>query len=420
LILKDTTAPGGSSRRVVIPVALSNSVGIRAFTGTIHDPSGVLQSGTAAAPFQGGIATRDPEMSAGGFQIVSTAEGKLTFAVVSAFIRPRYFEIGQDVTVADIITCLKAGTPAGEYPLLLELAELASGGSTDSSMVGRAIYPPTLVSATLVVENDVTDGSCDLSDPPPPQEIKIRFMLADKAGVPGGNVSVPFRILSDRASQGFSYSIHFDEAVLQATGTDKIFTTPSGTPYEFEKFELNNDTGFLVGAAILSLSDTGDVIPPGSADGPGELVLEFDFHIDALASVGTTPIEFRDGGRGTGGPVRNKLIAGGQEITPDAATSFVFVNGLLNIVPDSTPFVRGDSNFDESIDISDAKFTLSFLFTGGTAPPCPDSTDANDDGKIDISDPIATLQFLFTGETKLPPPRVPGLDPTPDGLICRP
>ena len=72
------------------------------------------------------------------------------------------------------------------------------------------------------------------------------------------------------------------------------------------------------------------------------------------------------------------------------------------------------------VDISDARYTLGYLFLGASEPTCRDAADANDDGKIDISDPVATLQFLFTGETKLSPPRTPGLDPTPDELVYQP
>jgi hypothetical protein len=85
----------------------------------------------------------------------------------------------------------------------------------------------------------------------------------------------------------------------------------------------------------------------------------------------------------------------------------------------SVPFRRGDSNGAAGVDISDASFTLNWLFAGGAAPACEKAADVNDDGKVDISDPLALLGFLFLGG---PPPRAPypspGLDPTPDGLSC--
>ncbi len=82
-------------------------------------------------------------------------------------------------------------------------------------------------------------------------------------------------------------------------------------------------------------------------------------------------------------------------------------------------FVRGDSNFDGVVDISDAISSLQFLFTGGTIT-CEDATDANDDGAIDIADPVAVLGRLFVGAGPLPLPSDIsfGPDPTADGLMC--
>jgi hypothetical protein len=82
-------------------------------------------------------------------------------------------------------------------------------------------------------------------------------------------------------------------------------------------------------------------------------------------------------------------------------------------------FVRGDSNSDADLDISDAIFTLNFLFLGGDVPLCEDSADATDDGIIDISDGVRVVDFLFSGGR---PPPLPypeaGQDPTPDTLGC--
>ena len=81
-------------------------------------------------------------------------------------------------------------------------------------------------------------------------------------------------------------------------------------------------------------------------------------------------------------------------------------------------FLRGDSNYDFEVGLSDAIFTLVFLFNGEQPPPCPDAADANDDGEIDVSDAIATLSFLFSGVGNFPPYPYPkaGLDGTEDNL----
>jgi hypothetical protein len=84
-------------------------------------------------------------------------------------------------------------------------------------------------------------------------------------------------------------------------------------------------------------------------------------------------------------------------------------------------FRRGDPNNDSKVDISDALFTLYYLFAEGKPLNCRDAADANDDGLIDISDPIHILTFLFIGGSPIPSPfRDCGSDPTSDDLDCGP
>lgn len=100
-------------------------------------------------------------------------------------------------------------------------------------------------------------------------------------------------------------------------------------------------------------------------------------------------------------------------------TSFVALAFAAKDVRAQAHFMRGDSNHDTKLDISDAVFDLAYLFSGGEDPLCADAADVNDDGKIDISDAIAKLGFLFQGGTApaAPWPRFEG-DPTADSLGC--
>ncbi|MEC8895605.1 MAG: hypothetical protein VX675_04720, partial [Planctomycetota bacterium] len=71
----------------------------------------------------------------------------------------------------------------------------------------------------------------------------------------------------------------------------------------------------------------------------------------------------------------------------------------------SPMWVRGDSNGDGIIDISDPIRLLGRLFLGEpTAETCPMAVDVNADGALDISDPIVLLGFLFMGNMVIPPP----------------
>jgi formylglycine-generating enzyme required for sulfatase activity len=86
----------------------------------------------------------------------------------------------------------------------------------------------------------------------------------------------------------------------------------------------------------------------------------------------------------------------------------------------SAAFQRGDADAGGTLNLTDAVFTLSFLFCAGPAPRCLDAADADDNGAIQITDAIYTLNHLFLGGPPLPAPGgACGPDPTEDGLGCR-
>ncbi|MGE3164589.1 MAG: hypothetical protein AB7O52_06770 [Planctomycetota bacterium] len=85
-----------------------------------------------------------------------------------------------------------------------------------------------------------------------------------------------------------------------------------------------------------------------------------------------------------------------------------------------SPFLRGDTNADGSVNIADAVTELSYLF-GGAPLSCADAADANDDGQLDLADVVFLLSYTVGGGSQpLPPPGGGscGQDPTPDGLGC--
>jgi hypothetical protein len=82
-------------------------------------------------------------------------------------------------------------------------------------------------------------------------------------------------------------------------------------------------------------------------------------------------------------------------------------------------FIRGDANLDGSVDISDPIATLVGLFRGGPVP-CQDACDSDDSGVINLTDAVYTLRYLFIdGEPPAAPFPVAGRDPTADALRCR-
>jgi hypothetical protein len=141
------------------------------------------------------------------------------------------------------------------------------------------------------------------------------------------------------------------------------------------------------------------------------------------APDGSTTVRFLDGGKVSGGTVRNMVSACGRDLFPEATGSFLLIDcrlEVLAVLPDITSFIRADSNVDGTVDISDPQATLHYLFLGTDTPRCFDAADANDDGTLEISDAIYTLSFLFLGGLEPPAPFPgPGLDPSADGMTCQ-
>jgi hypothetical protein len=67
-----------------------------------------------------------------------------------------------------------------------------------------------------------------------------------------------------------------------------------------------------------------------------------------------------------------------------------------------SPWLRGDANNDQSIDISDAVHILAYLFLGSVEPKCAPIADASGDGQVALSDASRLLDFLFQSGAALP------------------
>ena len=110
----------------------------------------------------------------------------------------------------------------------------------------------------------------------------------------------------------------------------------------------------------------------------------------------------------------------------DCATADVEARGisiLHGAVARADPeFLRGDTNSEDGVNLTDAITILEELFRGASTVECPDAADVDDDGKVNITDVIVLLGYLFQGGSAPPPPGPVrcGVDPTPDSLgLCR-
>jgi M6 family metalloprotease-like protein len=61
------------------------------------------------------------------------------------------------------------------------------------------------------------------------------------------------------------------------------------------------------------------------------------------------------------------------------------------------PFVLGDANGDEAVNVGDVVYLVNYLYRGGTAPDPVQSADVNCDGVVDVGDVVYLVNYLYRG-----------------------
>lgn len=154
----------------------------------------------------------------------------------------------------------------------------------------------------------------------------------------------------------------------------------------------------------------------GADDDDARLLIDGDSPADA-ASWGTA--QALDGARDQGRTATarmSRVLAPGRHVLRLQAEGTPFLDRIAIALPALSRFTRGDANGDRARDVSDAVFTLLYLFKGSPAPGCPDAADADDNGALQVGDAIFLLTYLFLQGPPPPAPQGCGVDPTADGL----
>jgi hypothetical protein len=257
------------------------------------------------------------------------------------------------------------------------------------------------------------------------------------SAAPGGTAAVPVLVNGSGPVQGFSFSIDFDETILELESIEPLWLDGTNWLNEFypdgsirwinvrTADDLPGDSGiaegYLAGAIVFDAKFR-DLYPP-----PGEDSEIFALHLGVkpTAPPGSTELRFIDGAKPfpNNPSIPNIVTIQSKSVAADKlqyVTEPLLISSRLNIIGTEAPrFIRGDSNGDSTVDLSDAVFSLAYLFLGGTPPGCIDAADADDDGAVDIVDPVFTLAFLFLDGLRPPEPfEFPGPDPTGDDLPC--
>jgi len=218
------------------------------------------------------------------------------------------------------------------------------------------------------------------------------------------DVVVPIFVRTPVALSGIAVTLEFDGSALTpfdpASGDLPFFASTRG----IAESRLDAAAGRTL-LVLYSAADGGTLVDAAAGE---QQVGTLTFHIDDFALV--RPFRWIPEGSFSGVTHRATFV--------DAA----FGDHHPIAFSGEHEFVRGNSNNDLRVDISDPVFTLNWLFLGGSEPNCLDAADGNNDSRVDISDSVFTLNWLFLGGPIIPPPYPGcGLDAgPPDLLSCNP
>ena len=265
---------------------------------------------------------------------------------------------------------------------------------------------------------------CAVYDVEPAEVTEEVVSLGAVTAAPGSETSIPVRITNTFPIEALQLVIRYDPAVF-TPGERIVF---DGTFYEGVGLPFGGRGGFNIvtaypGDGILTVGFVAHLTEPGFAVPPGtdRLIFKIPGTISSTAEPGTEALLEPTNGPGGNGFGPERLL---NELTHTGDARYLSTlpeleGAVLGIVGDQTFFIRGDSNGDVALDISDATHTLGALFLSAPPLSCRDAADANDDGLMDITDPIFFLNHLFQGGDAPPAPYpAAGEDPTPDGLGC--
>lgn len=89
---------------------------------------------------------------------------------------------------------------------------------------------------------------------------------------------------------------------------------------------------------------------------------------------------------------------------------YMWVTMDVQIKP-QPPYICGDADGSEAVDIDDVVFLINYIFAGGPEPDPLEAGDTDCSGGVDIDDAVYLISFIFSGG---PPPGDPDDDGMPD------
>ncbi|MBI4601092.1 MAG: hypothetical protein HY721_03940 [Planctomycetes bacterium] len=424
-------APGQSN--VVVPLLASVDGGIiRGWSAVAHyDPAILVFSSATAAAGADVFTVIEPRKLVAG----TAGPGQVSLAAIYGLLDGRGIAPEAAQVVASLTFCVLPGAAQGMHAVTFLPSAVSREGAVTTTMAVVAppdwaeveTVPRTTDGAVTVAGDTLPGSTCvpyDFSPPPPP---RVAFRLEGPTSVTLGQAfSLDFKVESEVAVDALNAALVFDSSKLAGLA-GAAQEAALGVGPIFDIVSVQDGT---IGIVLLLISGS---LPPGT-----HTVARLEFLAQGLPTAGTTEVAFTETVQQLINPADFGFTAEQAGLVPFTFSNIVNptagddllspVQGgtkvgvlaahLLAIRP-AARFVRGDSDADAKVSLTDAVTVLSHLFAGGAEPGCLDAGDANDDGRLDISDPIAVLGYLFLGSPSLPAPfGACGEDATEDSLGC--
>jgi hypothetical protein len=370
-----------------------------------------------------------------------------------------YFRpLGEWVDLYEVTLTVRESTEAGDFPLDFSrhdpadpharpVAEFApyrlehygcgKGKPEEEAQLGRSwwTYDVDYHAGFIRVLGD--------NPPPPPPDFGIQFKIGSASGFPGDLVELPVFAASTEALVRLCLALEVDPRSLSVEAVDsRVLSVRTGDfirqvvprggeavleecgPGEHCTFGVPYATHFFSSEQRLALLEWGDAGAAGEdVPYPGSSLAEIAklrvriaqepvaseaWLLPAKADqlIEGTDTKFESGGFSRLDP--SLPFSPASDVSP----------GVVHIL--GLRFLRGDSNGDGTVNLSDAVSVLGYLFLGSKEPPCFDAADADDTGRVEITDAIFLLGALFLGQGKIPSPYPEcGPDETDDELSCK-
>lgn len=205
---------------------------------------------------------------------------------------------------------------------------------------------------------------------------------------------------------GLNVAIHSSSPVTILSVSPVAFTPPSG----FFSSAINGQEFAAIGGDLTGASIPGPVTLARAVVATSTVPVPASWTVDF---TGTTAL--------VGGFIPfNHLVEGrtGCDVLPPLLG---LTPGAINVTTCAGNFIRGDCNNNGRILglLGDPLYILNFLFNGGPAPSCDAACDSNFDDTINISDATYLLNWMI-GIGPPPPGPFPacGQPATPQNLTC--